>query len=152
MRSPHSGVATDALRFDGKHFRPLLDRNNNASQVWAHPAYRSKSNEAVIASNGFQSKVHFKKPRGKPLSEPRAGANAACSWVRSKIEHVFGAQKAHMSLFIRTFGHAQTEIWPATERHQYKEMIRSLPEEGAERMRPIGPVSRIRWILRELFV
>jgi hypothetical protein len=48
--------------------------------------------------NGFQSKVDFKKPPGKSLTEPRTRANAARSRVPSKIEHVFGAQKARMNL------------------------------------------------------
>lgn len=42
-----------------------------------------------------------------------------------------------VATIIRTFGHAHTEIWPATEWHQYKEMVRSLPEGAAERMQPI---------------
>lgn len=32
-----------------------------------------------------------------------------------------------VSALIRTFGHAQTEIWPATEWEDYKNMIRNLP-------------------------
>lgn len=32
-----------------------------------------------------------------------------------------------VSTVIRTFGHAQTEVWPATEWRQYKEMIRNMP-------------------------
>ena len=32
-----------------------------------------------------------------------------------------------VATIIRTFGHAQTEIWPATEWRAYKEMIHELP-------------------------
>jgi uncharacterized protein with GYD domain len=32
-----------------------------------------------------------------------------------------------ISTIIRTFGHAYTEVWAATEWKRYKEMIRSLP-------------------------
>jgi uncharacterized protein with GYD domain len=31
---------------------------------------------------------------------------------------------------VRTFGHAQTEVWTATEWSDFKEMIRNFPEEG----------------------
>ena len=32
-----------------------------------------------------------------------------------------------VATIIRTFGHAETEIWPATEWRAYKEMVRDLP-------------------------
>jgi hypothetical protein len=34
---------------------------------------------------------------------------------------------ARVSTLIRTFGHAQTEIWPATEWDRFKEIVRTLP-------------------------
>jgi len=34
---------------------------------------------------------------------------------------------ARVSTIIRTFGHAQTEIWTATEWDRFKEIIRTLP-------------------------
>lgn len=35
---------------------------------------------------------------------------------------------AKVSALIRTFGHAQTEIWTATEWDRFKEIVRTLPE------------------------
>ena len=32
-----------------------------------------------------------------------------------------------VATIIRTFGHAQTEIWPAAEWRAYKEMVRGIP-------------------------
>jgi uncharacterized protein with GYD domain len=36
-----------------------------------------------------------------------------------------------VSTLIRTFGHARTEVWAATEWDRFKEVIRSLPGEWA---------------------
>jgi uncharacterized protein with GYD domain len=35
---------------------------------------------------------------------------------------------ARVSTLVRTFGHAQTEIWTATEWERFKEIVRTLPE------------------------
>jgi uncharacterized protein with GYD domain len=35
-----------------------------------------------------------------------------------------------VSTIIRTFAHAKTEIWPATEWEKFKEMVRHLPGTG----------------------
>ena len=37
---------------------------------------------------------------------------------------------ARVSALIRTFGHAQTEIWTATEWDRFKEIVRTLPGPG----------------------
>jgi uncharacterized protein with GYD domain len=37
---------------------------------------------------------------------------------------------ARVSTLIRTFGHAQTEVWTATEWDRFKEIVRSLPHSG----------------------
>jgi IS5 family transposase len=118
-------TVTDAAAYDGKQLRHLLDKENLASPVWADTAYRSKSNESFMERNGFQSKVHFKKPSGKSLPQPKAKANAARSRVRSKIEHVFGAQKARMGLFIRTIGiaRARTKIGMANLVYNMRRLV-----------------------------
>ena len=38
---------------------------------------------------------------------------------------------AKVSTLIRTFGHAHTEIWPATEWARFKEIVRELPARAA---------------------
>ncbi|CCG40977.1 transposase (fragment) [Magnetospirillum molischianum DSM 120] len=87
----------------------LLDKTNTASGVWADTAYRSEKNEAFMAKNGFVSKVHRKKPKGKPMPERTRKANALKSMVRSKIEHVFAHQKGPMAAIVRTIGKARAE-------------------------------------------
>jgi IS5 family transposase len=71
--------------------------------VWTC-AYRSKKNEKRIARAGLTSKVHFRKPPGKPLPGRHQRANAARSKVRSAVEHIFAEQKHRMTLFVRTVG------------------------------------------------
>ncbi len=103
---------TSAARHDGKMLRHVVATDNTASDVWADTAYRSKTNEAWLASKGRVSRIHEKKPRGKPMPEHTARANARKSAVRAKVEHVFAQQKDRMGLFIRTIGieRAETKI------------------------------------------
>lgn len=101
-------LATDAAAYDGARLREgLLDKTNTASAVWADTAYRSAANEAFMAKNGFVSKVHRKKPKGRPMPDITRRANALKSKVRSHVEHVFAVQKDRMDLFIRTIGIAR---------------------------------------------
>ena len=87
----------------------IVTRENTASDVWADTAYRSQANEAWLKSIGRVSRVHRKKPRGRPMPTRTAHANAAKSTVRARVEHVFARQKNQMGLFIRTIGIARAE-------------------------------------------
>ena len=78
--------------------------------MWADTAYRSKANEDFLAKNGFVSRIHRKKPPGRPMPETRRRANALKSKVRSRVEHVFAAQKDKMDLFVRTIGIARATM------------------------------------------
>jgi IS5 family transposase len=101
-------LATDAAAYDGARLREgLLDKTNTASAVWADTAYRSAANEAFMAKYGFASKVHRKKPKGRPMPDFTRRANALKSKVRSHVEHVFAVQKDRMDLFVRTIGIAR---------------------------------------------
>ena len=57
---------TDAARCDGRELGGLPDRSNTASSVWVDTACRSAKNEKRIARAGPVSKVHFRRPPGKP--------------------------------------------------------------------------------------
>ena len=103
--------ATDAAAYEGARLREgLLDKTNTASAVWADTAYRSKANEDFLERNGFMSRIHRKKPPGRPMPETRRRANALKSKVRSGVEHVFAVQKDKMDLFIRTIGIARARM------------------------------------------
>jgi IS5 family transposase len=103
--------ATDAAAYEGARLRDgLLDKSNTASNVWADTAYRSAANETFLEKNGFVSRVHSKKPKGKPMPDGVRRANAEKSKVRSRVEHVFAEQKDRMGLFIRTIGIARAKV------------------------------------------
>ena len=100
---------TDAARHDGKVLRQIVTTDNTASDVWADTAYRSKTNEAWLEKLGRVSRIHRKKPKGKPMPNTIRRGNAAKSKVRAKVEHVFAHRKDRMGLFIRTIGITRAE-------------------------------------------
>ena len=101
---------TDASRHDGRMLRRgLLDKTNTGSAVWADSAYRSKQNEQFMEKNGFTSKVHHRKPKGKPMPAHIRRGNATRSKHRAPIEHVYAYQKGAMALMIRTIGIARAK-------------------------------------------
>ncbi len=87
----------------------LIDKNT-ASDVWADTAYRSAKNEEHLTKQGLRSQIHRKKPKGKPMPEAVARANARKSKVRAGVEHVFARQKGPMGLVIRTIGLARAKV------------------------------------------
>jgi IS5 family transposase len=97
--------ASDAAAHEGARLRHgLLDKTNIAASVWADTAYRSRANEAFLAKHGFTSRIHRKKPPGRPMPPAMRRANAIKSKSRSRVEHVFAVQKHKIGLFIRTVG------------------------------------------------
>jgi len=119
-------LATDAAAYEGARLRKgLLDKTNTSRIVWADTAYRSAANEAFMDKNGFVSRVHRKRPKGRPMPETMRCANNMKSKVRSKIEHVFAEQKSRMGLFIRTVGiaRATTKIGLANLAYNMKRLI-----------------------------
>ncbi len=103
-------AATDAARHDGAQLANLVTRANTGSGVWADTAYRSKANEEHLAQRGFVSRIHRKKPPGRPMPLNVSRANGAKSKVRSAVEHVFARQKGPMALVVRTIGIARATV------------------------------------------
>ena len=103
-------VATDAAAHDGARLRDLIDPENTASAVWADTSYRSARNEAPLAGRGLVSRLHRKKPRGRPMAARSRRANARKSAVRAAGEHVFAHQKGPMGLVVRTIGPARAQV------------------------------------------
>lgn len=66
---------TDAAAHDGARLREgLIDPSNTASDVWADSAYRSAENERFLGGIGKVSRIHRRKPKGKPM--PRRTVSA----------------------------------------------------------------------------
>ena len=103
-------TVTSAAAHDGARLAALLDRENTASDVWGDTGYRSKTNEAHLADHGFVSRIHRKKPMGKPMPDATRRANARRSRVRSAVEHVFAHEKGLMGLCVRTIGLARAHV------------------------------------------
>ena len=103
------GMVTSATEADGRQLRHVVSKDNTASDVWADSAYRSQSNEKWLAKNMLTSRIHRRKPKGKPMPEATRRANAKKSSIRASVEHVFGHQKNRYGLFIRTIGLARAE-------------------------------------------
>jgi IS5 family transposase len=104
------GKVTDAAAHDGARLREgLIDPNNTASDVWADSAYRSAENERFLERVGKVSRIHRRKPTGRPMPKHTARANAKKSAIRAAVEHPFAHQKGIMGLVIRTIGLARAE-------------------------------------------
>ena len=118
-------AVTDAACYDGSMLQELVTSDNLAASVWADTAYRSAANEAWLASLGRVSRIHRKKPPGRPMPRHLARGNATKSAVRARVEHVFAHQKERMGLFVRTIGldRARTRIGLANLAHNFQRLV-----------------------------
>ncbi len=73
-------------------------------------AYRSAKHAVMLARRGLVSRLHRKKPQGRPRPARTRQANARKSTVRSKVEHVFAHQKGLMGLAVRSIGIARARV------------------------------------------
>jgi IS5 family transposase len=98
---------TDAAAHDGAQLGAVLDPGNTASAVWADTAYHSAANIEMLEKRGLKPQFQRPKPRGKPMPRHVARGNARRTRFRSRVEHVFAAQKCRFALVIRTVGQAR---------------------------------------------
>ena len=94
------------------------------------------------------SRIHCKKPKGRPMPKPTRRANARRSAIRSRIEHVFAHHKARMSLAIRTIGlaRARAAVTLANMAHNMtrRRWLNSRPAPARNPTQPPGPSSASR--------
>lgn len=93
---------TDAAAADGARLREgLIDPNNTAGDVWGDNAYRSRANEAYLDKHGRTSRIHQRKPPGRPMPEAMQRANGRKSKVRSHVEHIFAGSEQELLKIVR---------------------------------------------------
>ena len=96
---------TNAAVHDSQIFEELLDEKNANGNVWADSAYRTPKNFETLERFGYREKIQRKGVRGRALSAWEKQGNRTRSKVRSRVEHVFGAQVMRAgSLVVRTIG------------------------------------------------
>jgi transposase, IS5 family len=83
-------AVTDAAVHDSQVLGQLLDDDNEADDLWADSAYRSEMIEAVLEMLQFESHIHERSYRNRPLTEQQQLDNRERSSIRAKVEHVFG--------------------------------------------------------------
>jgi transposase, IS5 family len=103
-------IVSHAAAHDGGQLEAVLDRDNAASDVWADTAYRSAANLALLERRGLKPQIQRSKPRGKKMPAQIARGNATRARVRSRVEHVFTAQKCRLGLIVRTIGIARARV------------------------------------------
>lgn len=88
------------------------------------------------------SRIHRRKPAGRPMPRNVARANAKKSAIRAAVEHVFAHQKARFGLFIRTIGLARAEakLTLANLAYNFDRLVLNAGAPGGEsaRNRPEG--------------
>ena len=68
----------------------MLDPDNTDPGVWADSAYHSAENEQMLELEGYESHIHEKSHRNRPLTKVQKAANRTRSKTRAKVEHIFG--------------------------------------------------------------
>ena len=106
---------TSAEVHDSQVFEELLDheideKTGKKRPAHADSAYRSKEKEEMLFAVKIESRICEKGSRNHPLTAEQKSSNTEKSRVRSRVEHIFGAQ-AHMgSHFTRTIGLLRAEV------------------------------------------
>ena len=107
-------TVTDAAVHDSQAIDGLLDidadANDGKRAVYADSAYRSAEREAELAQQNIPSQICGKGSRGHPLSEEQKAGNHEKSKVRSRVEHVFGAQAQMGGHWVRTIGLLRAKV------------------------------------------
>ena len=113
-------AVTAASVHDSQVFEVLLDQsevklegNSESAQkraIYADSAYRSKEKEDALQEMRIESQICEKGTKSAPLTEAQKESNHAKSKVRSRVEHVFGAQAQLGGHIVRTIGILRAQV------------------------------------------
>jgi IS5 family transposase len=102
---------SDASVHDSQKLDDLLMTTNTSRDIFADSAYRSAETEANLKRRGFNSLIHERAARRRPLAERQQKANRKKSKVRARVEHVFGAQEtAPGGKLVRSIGIVRARV------------------------------------------
>lgn len=102
---------TEASVHDSAIFEQLLDRKNSSRDVYADSAYRSEESTKKLKKKGFREHLQRKGCKNRRLTIWEQQGNRTRSKIRSRVEHVFGAQAiTAVTLIIRTIGIARAKV------------------------------------------
>jgi transposase, IS5 family len=105
---------THAAVHDSQVFDELLDHSvdekGKKRPAYADSAYRSKEKEEALAKEGIASQICEKGNKNNPLTDEQKASNREKSKVRSRVEHVFGAQQHMGGHVVRTIGQSRAEV------------------------------------------
>ena len=105
---------TDAAVHDSQAFDMVLDEaaqeDGSKRAVYADSAYRSQERESQLAAAGIASEICEKGVRDRPLTELQKAMNTVKSKVRSRVEHIFGAQAQMGGHIVRTIGYLRARL------------------------------------------
>lgn len=98
---------TAANVHDSQVFEAILAMNTS-KDVWADSAYLSKEELESLKVSGYRPHIQRKGQRNHPLSDWEKQGNKTRSRIRSRVEHVFGAQLQRAGvLVVRCIGLAR---------------------------------------------
>jgi IS5 family transposase len=101
---------TDAALHDSNMFEQLL-ADNTSKDVWADSAYRSANRLERLAQDGFREHIQRKGSRNRSLTPREQEGNKTKSKIRSRIEHIFGAQAQRAGiLLLRTISITRARV------------------------------------------
>jgi IS5 family transposase len=104
---------TSSSVHDSQVFEDILGSASENPDVYADSAYRSQQAEEALKAAGYQSHVHERAYRNKPLTEDQKASNQERSRIRVRVEHIFGSQlQLAGNIALRSIGiaRAKTQI------------------------------------------
>lgn len=103
---------TNAAVHDSQEIGNILDPDNADNEVWGDSAYCSKDIQTLLATEEYESQIHERPYRNRPLSEEQKDLNREKSKTRAKVEHVFGYWVTNMGgKMVRCIGLEQVSAY-----------------------------------------